>query len=303
MNASSVRAALLALLALPVIGVVLSLLWLLAGGGPIYIVRGSLTWAPALITLLISLALAPLLGATVLLQRGVERARQEARDEHSQRRRRLMARLDHELKNPIQGIRAALADEPSERQRHSIETQAGRLTGLLGDLRKISEVEHTQLELDQVDITALVEEVVASSQELPGGLERRFTVSLPRAPRPLPPVTADSDLLFLALSNLVGNAVKYSQPGDAIEVRGRAEDGFVVLEVADTGRGIPADEVELVWNELERSREARGTEGSGLGLSMVRAIVERHGGRASLESWHGEGSTVTVRLPAAPPSF
>ncbi|GAB2550330.1 hypothetical protein GCM10027268_24770 [Brachybacterium huguangmaarense] len=72
----------------------------------------------------------------------------------------------------------------------------------------------------------------------------------------------------------------------------------MVLEVADSGRGIPADEIELVWEELERSREVRGTEGSGLGLPMVRAIITRHGGTASLESWLGEGTTVTVRLPA-----
>lgn len=289
-----------ALLALPIGGMLISLLWLLLGGGPAYTVQGSLTWVPALLGLLAALALVPLLMAVVLMRRGIDRARAEARQEHSQRRRRLMARLDHELKNPIQGIRAALADEPSDRQRRSIEAQAGRLTRLLGDLRKISEVEHMPLELTPVDTSALVEEVVAAARELPGAAERRFTLSLPRAPRPLPPVIADSDLLFLALSNLVGNAVKYSRPGDAIEVRGRAEDVAVVLEVADTGRGIPADEVELVWNELERSREARGTEGSGLGLPMVRAIIERHGGSAHLESWHGEGSTVTVRLPAAP---
>src|SRR5699024_8769607 len=75
----------------------------------------------------------------------------------------------------------------------------------------------------------------------------------------------------------------------APEIRGREEDGTILLEIADTGHGIPADELETVWEELSRSRESRGIEGTGLGLPLVRAILERHGGRATLESWHGEG--------------
>ena len=112
----------------------------------------------------------------------------------------------------------------------------------------------------------------------------------------------DEDLLFLALVNVLTNAVKYSAPGDAIEVRGRAAEDVVVLEIADTGRGIAPEELDLVWEELGRAQEARSVEGSGLGLPMVRAIVERHGGTARLDSWHGEGSTLTLSLPAAGPT-
>lgn len=289
-----------ALLALPALGLVTSLVWWLLGGGPDYRITGSLTWVPVLVGLLAALALLPTLAVGALVRRREEHVRAEAQQEHAERRRRLLARLDHEMKNPIQGIRAALADEPSDRQRASIDLQARRLSGLLGDLRKISEVEHATLERSTVNLAELVDEVVLCAGELPGASQRRLGISLPRAPRPLPPVSADSDLLFLALSNVLTNAVKYSAPGDAIEIRGREEDGQVVLEVADTGRGIPADELALVWEELERSREVRGTEGSGLGLPMVRAIMERHGGTANLASWHGQGSTVTLRLPAAP---
>ena len=85
-------------------------------------------------------------------------------------------------------------------------------------------------------------------------------MSLPQAPRPLPHVRGDSDLLFLAVSNVLSNAVKYSPPGAHIEVRGREESGWVVIECADTGRGIAPDEIETVWEELGRSREVRGTE-------------------------------------------
>lgn len=96
--------------------------------------------------------------------------------------------------------------------------------------------------------------------------------------------------------------MKYSVAGDAIEVRGRRTESEVVLEIADTGRGIAPEEMQSVWEELGRSREAHGIEGSGLGLPMVRAIIERHGGTATLQSWHGEGSTVTLRLPIAGPA-
>lgn len=293
------RALIAVVLALPLLGLVTSLTWLLLGGGPAYLITGTLTWVPALLGLLAGLALLPALVVAALVRRHGEKVREQARQEHAERRRRLLARLDHEMKNPIQGIRAALADEPSDRQRASIDLQARRLSGLLGDLRKISEVEHATLERSTVNLAELVDEVVLCAGELPGASQRRLGISLPRAPRPLPPVSADSDLLFLALSNVLTNAVKYSAPGDAIEIRGREEDGQVVLEIADTGRGIPADELALVWEELERSREVRGTEGSGLGLPMVRAIMERHGGTANLASWHGQGSTVTLRLPAA----
>lgn len=138
--------------------------------------------------------------------------------------------------------------------------------------------------------------------ELPGADRRRVTVALPRAPRPLPSLVGDEDLLYLVLANVLSNAVKYSAEQDAIEVRGREEEGTILLEVADTGRGIPADELETVWEELGRSRESRGIDGSGLGLPLVRAIVERHGGSATLESWHGEGSRLTLRLPVAGPA-
>jgi two-component system OmpR family sensor kinase len=283
-----------------VLGGVASVIWAVAGGGPSFYVIGRLTWVPALVG-----ALLALVAGVILIVRELERRRTGAGArrllaEDAQRQRRLLARLDHELKNPIQGILAALADEPSDRQHASIEAQVGRLTSLLGDLRKIGEVENTDLEPTAIDPTALVEEVVASTRELPGADERRITVALPRAPRPLPMLVGDEDLLFLALFNVVSNAVKYSGPGDAIEVRGRTAEDQVVIEVADTGRGIRPEDLSLVWEELGRAGDARGIEGSGLGLPMVRAIILRHGGSTRLESWHGEGTTVTVGLPLAP---
>lgn len=289
----------LGLIAVPaLVGLLVSGVWAATGDAPDYYVIGDLEWLPAVMGAVVTGVVLVWVLAGGVARRDVRRHGEVALRSDRDRQRRLLTRLDHELKNPIQGIRAALADEPSDRQRRSIELQSRRLTSLMGDLRKIGELEHTQLELRPVDLTELVEEAVAATRELAGAAQRRISVALPRAPRPLPHINGDDDLLFLALSNVLANAVKYSAPGDAIEVRGRESEGWVVLEVADTGRGIRTEELDLVWEELGRSREVREVAGSGLGLPMVRAIVGRHGGTASLESWHGEGSTVTIRLPA-----
>ena len=287
-----------ALLAPLLIGLIVTVGWLFVDSRTQAVITARVAWAPLVFGLLLSGLFAAGFAAVVLARRGAVKASAQVRDEQTRRRQRLLARLDHELKNPIQGIRAALADEPSQRQRDSIDAQAVRLSSLLSNLRKISEVEHAELEPSAVNIGALVHEAVQTVLEIPGARERRFQVSLPQAPRPLPHVRGDSDLLFLAVSNVLSNAVKYSPPGAHIEVRGREESGWVVIECADTGRGIAPDEIETVWEELGRSREVRGTVGSGLGLPMVRAIIERHGGTASLQSWYGQGSTVTLRLPA-----
>ncbi|MFC0675402.1 sensor histidine kinase [Brachybacterium hainanense] len=274
--------------------------WASGGGGAVYLIT-DLAWIPlGAGAALALLAIPGVLGWRAARRRAEDEHREHLR-EHGEPRRRLLSRLDHELKNPLQGIRAALADEPSDRQRASIDAQSRRLVSLLGDLRKIGEVEHTVLELAEVDPSALAEEAAAAIQEMPGASERRISLALPRAPRPLPRIPGDEDLLFLVLVNALSNAVKYSRPGDAVEVRGREEEAQVILEIADTGQGIAPDELPLVWEELGRGSAARGIEGSGLGLPLVRAIVERHGGSVSLESWLGEGSTLTLRLPRTAP--
>ena len=289
--------------ALPLaIGVVASLVWSVLGESRHIYFSMSLAWLPLTIGAVLTLAALPALGAWWYTRHAVSKARRETVAEQTASRRRLIARLDHEIKNPIQGIRAALADEPSERQRSSIDAQSRRLTSLLSDLRKIGEVEHTQLEITQIDPSRLVHDAIETAREVPGASERSIRVSLPTAPRPLPPINGDEDLLFLCLVNVLSNAVKYSRPGDAIEVRGRQLESGIVLEVADTGLGISPDDLPLVWEELGRASEVRGIEGSGLGLPMVKVIVERHGGTATLTSWHGEGTSVSLTLPFAGPA-
>jgi two-component system OmpR family sensor kinase len=98
---------------------------------------------------------------------------------------------------------------------------------------------------------------------------------------------------------VVLNAAKYSDPGARIEVRGTESEGSVVIEVADTGWGIADEDLPHVWDDLFRARAARGIEGSGLGLSLVRVVIERHGGQVSLRSRAGAGTSVRLEIPAA----
>ena len=229
-------------------------------------------------------------------------------------RRRFLQRLDHELKNPLMAIRAGLANfanAPTDEARRAalatVDAQTVRLSRLTTDLRKIAELESRPLERSTVDLQELLVEAVEANQNKTEADDQqetgacRISLVLPQAPWPLPTVAADWDLIYLAVYNLLDNAQKFSQPGCAIEVRGREEGQFVVVEVADTGPGIAADDRQHVWEELYRGQSGRTVEGSGLGLALVKAIIERHGGSAAIDSKLDQGTVVTLRLPKAGP--
>ena len=229
----------------------------------------------------------------------------QAAEEAADERRRFLRRLDHELKNPLTAIRAGLAnlaDAPTQETRRealsSVETQALRISLLVADLRKLAELETRPLERIPVNMTALLEEIVTVAQDRPEAADRNITLTVPQAPWPLPPVPGDWDLLFLAVYNLLDNALKFTEAGDTIEVRAFEDGATVAVEVAETGPGIPEEDLAHVWEELYRGKSARGIPGSGLGLALVRAIVERHGGQASVRSRAGQGTVFTLRLPA-----
>ncbi len=240
---------------------------------------------------------------------GMHGVRRRARDLDAVRaacaddRRRFLRRLDHELKNPLTALRAGLANlsalpAGAERDaaRASVEVQVARLSRLATDLRKLAELERRPLERTPADVGELLAEAVELAQETS---DRAVILALPQAPWPLPPVSGDRDLLFLACHNLLDNACKFTRPGDAIEVRAFEDGRWVVVEVADTGPGIPADDLPHVFEELYRGENARGVEGSGLGLALVRAVARHHGGSVTVRSREGEGTAFTLRLPLA----
>ena len=303
---SIVRAIALALAPLT-LGLVVAVV-LIAGGERRELIIG--TPVP-IVVLLVSAAVSAVLGLLIaaMLSRRRHAARVEiarstgertGRDDERDAHRRFVARLDHELKNPVTAIRATLAGidpaGPSDDALAVIDGQAKRLAALVGDLRELAELESRPLELETVDLESVVRDAVgAVAQQRPATADR-FVVTVDRVPWPIPSLLADPDLLGLAIENVVGNAAKYSASGP-IEIRLREDGGHAVVEIADTGRGIPPASVDLVWDELARADNARDVAGSGIGLSLVRAILHQHGGEVGLRSLEGSGTVVTLRMP------
>ena len=261
--------------------------------------------------LLLSAAL--LAAAAARRRSGLDIARE--RNLQADSRRRFLRRLDHELKNPLTGIRAALANlegagtaGAAPAVLRDIQHQVERLTRLTAGLRKLADLEVIPLEYGEVDLGALLQETVDAVRAHPSGSGRDLRLVVPSVPWPLPRIVGDRDLLSLAFFNLVENALKFTSQEDTVEVRAMEQARHVQVEIADTGPGIPAEDLPRVFEELYRGSNARGSEGSGLGLALVRRVVERHKGEVTVRS-RREGSRGTVfsvilpvslRIPAQP---
>ncbi|HEX6270909.1 MAG TPA: ATP-binding protein, partial [Anaerolineales bacterium] len=202
-------------------------------------------------------------------ERSAQKAIKRSIQESERGRQRFLRRLDHELKNPLTGLRAALVNlqeirEPDERQRAS--ENAGRaverLTRLLADLRKLSDLEERSIERMPVDIPELLDDVVEAARAIPAYQGRTVSLLITKVPSPLPRVTGDRDLLGLAVYNLVENALKFTSAHDSVEVRALEDGKAILVEVADSGTGIPSEDLPKIFEELYRGSNARGTEGS-----------------------------------------
>lgn len=229
-----------------------------------------------------------------------------AKFEAEQGRRRFLRRLDHEIKNPLTGLRAALVNMQEvqtgvDRQRavDNASNAVERLTRLLTDLRKLSDLGERPIELWQVDVPDLLQDVVDAAHVLPAYKGREVNLLIPKVPSPFPMITGDRDLLVLAVYNLVENALKFTCETDSVEIRVNEDGRAILIEVADSGVGIPAEDVSKIFEELYRGSNARSTEGSGLGLALVYRIIALHGGQITVRSSQEEprGTVFTIRLP------
>jgi signal transduction histidine kinase len=217
-----------------------------------------------------------------------------------------LASVSHELRTPLtsivgyaEALNAGDFGELSAEQSEFvsvIERNANRLTRLVDDLLLTARIEsHTlELYLEDVDVAALVADC---AQSVTPYAESRG-VQLVLETRPLT-LRADTLRLTQLLNNLLSNGVKFTPDGGTVTVRTSTADGVGVLEVEDTGMGIPADEQDKLFERFFRSSVAhrRSIEGTGLGLVIAKAIAERHGGRIDFESRVGEGTTFRVELP------
>lgn len=229
--------------------------------------------------------------------RSVRQVRQEALAEH----RRFLSRLDHELKNPLTtlrtGLKTLMLTNLNEQQQQLVETMEAetlRLNRLVTDLRRLADLESGPLHLEAIKIEPFIQNIVQLEQERFDAGQRALTVKTTLGQ---PTWVVDEDLLALAIHNLLDNAFKYTHPGDTIGLRATTQQELLI-QVADTGSGIEPSALPQVWEELYRAPQLAKITGSGIGLALVRAIVERHNGRVQIESTPGQGTTVTLLLPA-----
>jgi two-component system, OmpR family, sensor kinase len=239
--------------------------------------------------------------ASVYMRRRIARAKTDEQTMQRAFHHRFLHRLDHEIKNPLAIIRVGLLNlrqSAADEQLSSItrlEQQLIRLQKLLEDLRYLTELEEHPLEKSVVHLQDVLDEAVALTAQ--DG--RRVELTVQQVPWPLSPVLGDQDLLLVVFRNLLDNALKFTTPAGRVEVRAAEDGSMAVIEVADTGVGIPAEDLSNIFEDLHRGKNVAEVPGSGLGLAIVQRIITLHNGSIELHSRVEQGTVLKVRLPLA----
>jgi PAS domain S-box-containing protein len=241
-------------------------------------------------------------------------AAQQALAEQNERLRELdrlkdefISLVSHELRTPLTSIRGYLellldggVGELSDDQVRFlgvVDRNSRRLMHLVGDLLFLAQIEAGKLalELGEVDLDHLVEECVEAAKPFADEKGIELAADVER----IPSMIGDRSRLGQVLDNLVSNALKFTNEGGFVSIRISAHDGEAVVEVEDNGIGIAPEEQDQLFDRFFRSSEAteRAIPGTGLGLTIAQAIVERHEGSIEVESAPGKGTTMRVRLP------
>ena len=218
-------------------------------------------------------------------------------------RRDFVASASHELKTPVAAILAsaealqlALSRDPASAQRfgEQIERLARQLAKLVGDLLDLSRLEASNPDHESVRLDQVAEEEVNRLRPAAESAGLTLTSSSSAIS-----VSGSRRDLGLAIRNLLDNAVRHTPAGGAIELRLRGDNGHALVEVVDSGEGIPKRELPRIFERFYRvdTARARATGGTGLGLAIVRHVVERHGGSVQVDSELGRGSTFRLRIP------
>jgi signal transduction histidine kinase len=211
--------------------------------------------------------------------------------------RRLIDDAGHELRTPITIIRGhfeLMGDEPQEREetKRLVMEELDRMSRIVDDLLLLATTEQPNfLDLHPLDVAELTEEFAARASAFSPTRQwiKSETANVV--------INADRERLTQALMNLARNAVEHSPDGSRITVGSRLAAGQVQIFVRDQGDGIPVADHKRIFDRFARGRGQRRSEGAGLGLSIVKAIIESHGGSVGVESAPGRGSTFTIELP------
>ena len=219
----------------------------------------------------------------------------------------LVATVSHELRTPLTSIvgyleligsgETPLGDEDS-RFVDVVRRNATRLQHMVEELLFLGRVdaEGLSLDLEDVDVTEVARNAIGSARPVAGAQE----IMLEFEEHGPTPARADAKRLGQVFDNLISNAIKFTPGGGSVKVSVAAHEQGVLARVADTGCGIPQQEQSRLFERFFRSSATAHLPGTGLGLTIVRAIVERHGGSISFYSEEGEGTTFTFSLPVTP---
>ncbi len=227
------------------------------------------------------------------------------RSEPDQFYEQFLRRIVHDMRNPLAAIiahagnlRAISADQNSivpadQNSLITIEHEAQRLTRLVDSILFDARLAYVPLALETIDLLDVIEEVYYQYDDRAVREQKTLQIEIPTESARL---EADHDLLIRALSNLVDNSLKYSRPGASIAISLEAPAKQFILNVRDTGDGIPPEYLpNRIFEPLVRARS--GDSGSGLGLSIVKKIIDLHNGSISVQSTLGKGTTFTICLP------
>lgn len=220
-------------------------------------------------------------------------------------RRELIGNISHEFRTPLAGIKAmvetltggAMDDKVAAKDFLTrIDSEVDRLTQLVEELTELSRIETGKAELkkEPIDLNKLVEEVIA--QLSPQAERQQLSISREFATN-LPSVLADKDRVRQVITNLVHNAIKFTPAGGRITITSRALEGSVVVHIADTGIGIPEEDLPRVFERFYKGDKARAGGGTGMGLAIAKHVIQAHGGSIWVRSEEGEGSTFAFSLP------
>jgi len=224
----------------------------------------------------------------------------------------LMSMVTHEIRTPLATVRGfaqillkgGIPVEKSKEFLEIINRQSNRLVSLVNDFLDISRIESGRQVITKgpLEIEKLVQNSIADLQPLAGEKNIQLRYAPPAAS--IPEIFADRNLIEQALINLISNGIKYSPKGAWVEVSLTNENSHVRVDVKDNGLGIPKEALPRLFEKFYRVRcdDRKDIIGTGLGLSLVKQIVEVHGGSISVQSEHGAGSTFTFTVPAGSPA-
>ncbi|OGN96761.1 MAG: hypothetical protein A2Z77_04050 [Chloroflexi bacterium RBG_13_51_36] len=220
-------------------------------------------------------------------------------------RRELIGNISHEFRTPLAGIKAmvetladgAIDDKNAARDFLTrIDSEVDRLAQLVAELIELSRIETGKAELkkEPANLNQLVGEVIA---QLSPQVERQNLSISQDCAAGLPSVPADKDRVRQVIANLVHNAIKFTRPGGKITITTKTLEESVVVDIADTGLGIPREDLARVFERFYKGDKARAGEGTGMGLAIAKHVVEAHGGSIWVRSEEGKGSTFSFSLP------